>query len=150
MTLVFALMLAAAPTPPVTLPCPAPSHYDGDDIRCASDEWRAIAGKGGMRLARINAPEIRCRKAKQGHRPAPCQKAAAIASRDHLRGLTAGRAVSCSWSGERTSERTGSRPVVFCEAAGSGDLSCRQWRDGEARYIPQFDPEKRFATACRR
>lgn len=146
MTLVFALMLATAPVGEA-LPCPSPTHYDGDDIRCDSDVWRDLAGKGGMRLGKVDAPEIRCSRKPGGK---ACHKAKALASRDHLRSLTNGHRVTCKWTGERTSVQTGSRPVVMCSAAGSGDLSCTQWRSGHATYSAHFDPKKRFRNACHR
>jgi hypothetical protein len=93
----------------VAMPCSRPRHYDGDDIRCDSAAWRALSGGHGMRLGKVDAPEIRCRKTNH-HRP--CHSEGALASRDHLRYLTAYRPVTCRWTGERTSIRTGARPVV--------------------------------------
>jgi hypothetical protein len=147
MMLVFALALAAIPVGEPTA-CPNPTHYDGDDIRCDSDDWRALAGKGGMRLGKIDAPEMRCSKY-TGRKTCQTAKERAIASRDHLRSLTRAGKVVCTWTGERTSEATGSRPVVMCSTATAGDLSCRQWRTGHARYVPRFDRKKLFRKRCK-
>lgn len=145
MSLIFAVLLASVPIDKA-IPCPNPTHYDGDDIRCDSDLWRDLAGRGGMRLGKVDAPEMRCsRKNKRK----PCQKAEAVASRDHLRALTSDQYVTCQWTGERTSAQTGSRPVVMCRTEAAGDLSCSQWRSGHARYSPYFDPKKRFKRRCR-
>lgn len=140
MSLIIAIAAAAA-TP---MPCPKPTHHDGDDIRCDSPYWRGLAGKGGMRLHVIDAPEVDCR----GRRKGPCITNGGIASRDHLRRLTKGRAVRCSWTGERTGSATGDRPVVECTAAGVGDLGCAQWRAKHAGYVRWFDRSGRFKQRC--
>jgi len=101
--------------PPITT-CTDPQHHDGDAIRCG--------GKGrSMRLYAIDAPEMpgACRAGRQ------CTPGNPFASRDHLRALTAGKAVLCR---QIDLDRYG-RKVVQC-FAGDIDLSCRMVRDGYA------------------
>lgn len=96
--------------------CPSPEHHDGDAIRCGS------AGRS-MRLYGIDAPEMpgACRPGRQ------CTPGDPYASRDHLRGLTAGRNVRC----EQVDQDRYGRAVVRCSADGV-DLSCQMVRDGFA------------------
>ena len=138
MSILIALAAAAAQ------PCPHPYHYDGDDVHCDSPYWRALASGGGMRLHVINAPEINC--AWRGGKP--CSTKGAIASRDHLRSLTQGRSIACTWTGERTGYATGDRPVVECTASEIGDLGCAQWRAGYAKYVRYFDPSGTYKRRC--
>src|SRR5690349_3530626 len=98
------------------LPCSIPVHHDGDAIRCG--------GTGrSMRLYAIDAPEMpgACRPGRQ------CTPGDPYASRDHLRALTAGKAVECR---QLDTDRY-QRPVVQCFAGGV-DLSCSMVRDGFA------------------
>lgn len=100
----------------VMFPCRNVYHHDGDAIRCG--------GKGrSMRLYAIDAPEMpgACRPGRQ------CTPGDPYASRDHLRALTAGKAVECR---QLDTDRYG-RPVVQCFAGGA-DLSCSMVRDGFA------------------
>ncbi len=96
--------------------CPAPSHHDGDAIRCGG------AGHS-MRLYAIDAPEMpgACRPGRQ------CTPGDPYAARDHLAALTAGRTVRCE---QVDADRYG-RAVVRCTADGV-DLSCQMVRDGFA------------------
>jgi endonuclease YncB( thermonuclease family) len=96
--------------------CPSPYHHDGGAIRCG--------GKGRSdRLYAIDAPEMpgACRAGRQ------CTQGDPFAARDHLRALTAGRAVRCL---QVDTDRYGRR-VLQCIADGL-DLSCRMVRDGFA------------------
>ena len=96
--------------------CAAPSHHDGDAIRCA--------GRGrAMRLYGIDAPEMpgACRPGRA------CTPGDPYAARDHLAALTAGRTVRC----EVVDRDHYGRDVVRCSADGA-DLSCAMVRDGFA------------------
>jgi endonuclease YncB( thermonuclease family) len=108
---------ALRPAPAADLfDCPAVYHHDGDAIRCG--------GKGrSARLYAIDAPEMpgSCHPGRQ------CTPGDPFASRDHLRALTAGRAVSCR---QIDTDRY-QRPVLQCFADGV-DLSCAMVRDGFA------------------
>ena len=102
--------------PEVLFPCSMPESHDGDAIRCG--------GKGrSMRLYAIDAPEMpgACRPGRQ------CTSGDPYASRDHLRALTAGKAVQCR---QLDTDRY-QRPVVQCFAGGV-DLSCSMVQDGFA------------------
>lgn len=105
-----------------TFVCPAPTHHDGDAVRC-----RGLAP--AIRLYGIDAPEMpgSCRL---GRRCAPGDP---FASRSHLVELTRGRQVVCYPSGETSYGRI----VARCSADGV-DLSCAMVRDGYAirRYRP--------------
>lgn len=97
-------------------PCPSPYHHDGDAIRCGS--------KGRSdRLYAIDAPEMpgACRPGRL------CTPGDPFAARDHLRALTAGKAVACE---ELDRDRYGRR-ILRC-VAGGVDLSCAMVRDGFA------------------
>jgi len=97
-------------------PCPNVYHHDGDAIRCGS--------KGRSdRLYAIDAPEMpgACRTGRQ------CTPGDPFAARDHLRALTAGKAVECR---QVDTDRYG-RPVLQCFAGGV-DLSCSMVRGGFA------------------
>lgn len=99
-----------------TFPCPTPYHHDGDAIRCG--------GKGRSdRLYAIDAPEMpgACRPGRE------CTPGDHYASRDHLRALTAGKAVECR---QIDLDRYG-RKIVRC-LVGENDLSCAMVQDGFA------------------
>lgn len=83
--------------------CIAPSHSDGDNIRCRNVP-------GAMRLHGIDAPEMpgSCRPGRR------CVKGNPYASRDYLRRLTRGRAVRCT---VRDVDRY-DRRIVDCTADG--------------------------------
>jgi endonuclease YncB( thermonuclease family) len=111
-----ALLLAAA----ASFLCLAPSHHDGDNIRCRNY-------RQSMRLYGIDAPEMpgACRPGRQ------CVRGNPFASRDYLKRLTAGRNAQCTILDiDRYA-----RPVVRCTAGGV-DLSCAMIR---ARYaVPRY------------
>lgn len=96
--------------------CLAPSHHDGDAIRCEG------MGKS-MRLDSIDAPEMpgACRPGRA------CTAGDHFAARDHLASLTAGRQVVCE---QRDTDIYGRR-VVRCTADGV-DISCAMVADGFA------------------
>jgi endonuclease YncB( thermonuclease family) len=96
--------------------CARPTFHDGDGIRC-NEQGRS------MRLYAIDAPEMpgSCKPGRQ------CTPGDPYASRDHLAGLAAGRAVTCR---QLDTDRYG-RKVVQC-FAGKLDLSCAMVRDGFA------------------
>lgn len=97
-------------------PCASPFHHDGDAIRCSS--------KGRSdRLYAIDAPEMpgACRPGRK------CIPGDPFAARDHLRMLTAGKAVACRQLGSDRYQRR----VLQCFADGV-DLSCSMVRDGFA------------------
>ncbi|WP_439545607.1 thermonuclease family protein [Sandarakinorhabdus sp.] len=98
------LALAAA----ATLMCVAPTHSDGDNMRCRNH-------KQTMRLYGIDAPEMpgSCRPGRR------CVRGDPYASRDYLRRLTRGRAVKCE---VRDVDRYG-RSIVNCTADGV-NISC--------------------------
>jgi endonuclease YncB( thermonuclease family) len=83
--------------------CVAPTHSDGDNMRCRNH-------KETMRIYGIDAPEMpgSCRPGRR------CVQGNPYASRDYLRRLTLGRAVKCA---VRDIDRYG-RPVVDCTADG--------------------------------
>lgn len=145
--MLIALVLAAAATeikPGVPVLCVAPWHYDGDDVHCANAPWRALAHNHGMRVHAIDAPELNC----AWRRGKPCSTEGGLAARDYLRALTAGRTVICTWTGDRTSRHTGSRPVVECQIEGVGDLGCAMMASGHAIYEPHFDPGGAWHARC--
>ncbi|MDO9490170.1 MAG: thermonuclease family protein [Sphingomonadaceae bacterium] len=96
--------------------CPAPTHHDGDAIKCEGQ-------RRSMRLYSIDAPEMpgACRPGRL------CTPGDPYAARDYLASLTRARSVQC-----RTLEtdRYG-RPVVQC-FAGTADLSCAMVAAGYA------------------
>ncbi len=101
---------------PALFACIDPYHHDGDAIRCG--------GKGRSdRLYAIDAPEMpgACRTGRQ------CTPGDPFAARDHLRAMTAGKAVRCL---QVDTDRYGRR-VLQCFADGV-DLSCQMMRDGFA------------------
>ncbi len=100
--------------------CASPTHHDGDAIRCAGRSR-------SDRLYGIDAPEMpgTCR------RDRACVGGDPFATRDHLAGLTNGRAVSCT---QVDRDRYGRR-VVRCSAEGK-DLSCAMIADGFA--VPRY------------
>nr|WP_310522406.1 DUF1294 domain-containing protein [Polymorphobacter sp.] len=93
-----------------------PTHYDGDEIRCAN---KASA----MKLFSIDAPRLPgdCRTGRA------CVPGNPIAARDYLRELTHNKKVSCT---SLDPNRTGSRDVR-CAADGI-DLSCAMVASGFA------------------
>jgi endonuclease YncB( thermonuclease family) len=113
--LLAAIALAAAPSP-AWFDCASPIHHDGDAIRCAGQ-------RRSMRLNGIDAPEMpgACRQARR------CTPGDPFAARDHLRSLTAGRAVRC----RRLAVDSYGRAIVACRAAGA-DLSCAMVAAGHA------------------
>lgn len=106
-----------AATAAVLLPCPAPTHHDGDAIRCAGQRGKS------MRLYAIDAPELpgACRPDRQ------CTPGNPYASRDHLAKLTAGRRVTY----HVVNHDHYGRAVVQVFANGR-DVSCQMVRDGFA------------------
>lgn len=96
--------------------CLAPTHHDGDAIRCSGQSR-------SMRLYGIDAPEMpgACRPGRQ------CTAGDPFASRDHLRTLTRGRQVTC----QTVDHDHYGRDVVRCSADGV-DLSCAMVADGYA------------------
>lgn len=96
--------------------CLAPTHHDGDAIRC-------LGQSRSMRLYGIDAPEMpgACRPGRR------CTPGDPLAARDHLRDLTRGRKVMC----ETIDRDHYGRDVVRCSADGV-DLSCAMVADGYA------------------
>jgi len=94
--------------------CEQPYIHDGDNIRCTGVKGR---------LYGIDAPEMpgACRPGRQ------CTPGDPYASRDHLRGLIAGRTVHCR---QLDTDRYG-RSILRCETDGV-DLSCSQVAAGFA------------------
>ena len=88
--------------------CAAPFHSDGDNIRC-----RNVVGT--MRLYGFDAPEMpgKCRPGRR------CVRGNPTMARDHLRGLTRGRAVRCTMLDRDRYDR----PIVDCTADGR-NISC--------------------------
>ncbi len=106
------LVLAAA----AGFACAAPTHHDGDAIRCA--------GMGrSMRLQGIDAPEMpgACRPGRA------CTPGDPYAARDYLASLTRGRAVVC----EQVDTDHYGRRIVRCTADGR-DLACAMIAAGQA------------------
>jgi endonuclease YncB( thermonuclease family) len=99
---------------PTAFACEAPYIHDGDNIRCGTIRGRLYA---------IDAPEMpgACRAGRQ------CTPGDPYASRDHLRGLVAGKAVRCV---QIDTDRY-RRAILRCEAGGV-DLSCSQVTSGHA------------------
>lgn len=106
------LILAAA----ASFACLSPRHHDGDAIRCAGID-------GSMRLHAIDAPEMpgACRPGRD------CTPGDPYAARDHLRGLTRGRRVTC----EQVDTDNYGRRVVECRADGA-NIACQMIADGFA------------------
>lgn len=96
--------------------CIAPTHHDGDAIRCNGE-------RKSMRLDAIDAPELpgSCRPGRE------CTPGDPFASRDHLASLTRGKVVHC----RQTDTDHYGRRIVRCSAGGI-DLSCRMVADGFA------------------
>ena len=113
-----ALLFGAAPASAAGsgFACDAPSHHDGDAIRCRGDYK-------SMRLFGIDAPEMpgACRPGRD------CTPGDPYAARDYLASLTAGRDVTC----EQLDTDRYDRPIVRCAADGS-DLSCAMVAGGQA------------------
>jgi endonuclease YncB( thermonuclease family) len=103
MPLTFLALAGAA-----TFMCAAPSHSDGDNIRCRNV-------RETMRLYGIDAPEMpgKCRPVRT------CVRGNPYVSRDHLRRLTRGRAVRCAVLDRDRYDR----PIVNCTADGR-NVSC--------------------------
>lgn len=106
------LPLAAA----AVFACQAPTHHDGDAIRCAGQSR-------SMRLHAIDAPEMPGACA-PGRR---CTRGDPFAARNYLASLTRGRRVMCE---EVDIDRFGRR-VVRCTADGV-DLGCAMVAAGHA------------------
>ena len=96
--------------------CMNPTHYDGDEIRCANKS-------GSMKLFSIDAPRLPgdCRPGRA------CVPGNPTAARDYLRDLTQGKKIICT---SLDPDRTGSRDVR-CAAAGV-DLSSAMVASGFA------------------
>jgi endonuclease YncB( thermonuclease family) len=113
------ILLAAAAS---AFLCAAPTHHDGDNIRCRGQHR-------SMRLAGIDAPEMPggC------HKGRVCTPGDPYAARDHLISLTRGHRVTCVQVGHDRYRRN----IVRCQADGI-DLSCAMVADGFAvrRYGP--------------
>lgn len=107
--------------------CAAPSHHDGDNVRCRNVP-------GSMRLYGIDAPEMpgAC---KPGRR---CVRGDPFASRDYLRRLTRGRAIRC----ETLDVDSYGRRVVNCTADGV-NIGCAMIAARQA--VPRYG-----ALNCRR
>lgn len=110
------LLLAAA----TSFSCIAPTHHDGDNVRCANVEE-------SIRLQGIDAPEMpgACRPGRQ------CTPGDPYAARDHLRGLTRGRTLTCT---AEDYDRYG-RVIARCSVDGV-DLSCAMIASGLA--VPRY------------
>ena len=114
--------------------CDAPSHHDGDAIRCRGDYK-------SMRLFGIDAPEMpgACRPGRE------CTPGDPYAARDYLAALTAGHDVTC----EQVDTDRYDRAIVRCAADGA-DLSCAMVAGGQAveRYgrlrcdVPASAPQR--------
>jgi len=96
--------------------CMAPTHHDGDAIRCNGETK-------SMRLDAIDAPEMpgACRPGRE------CTPGDPFASRDHLASLTRGRQVLC----RQTDVDHYRRRIVRCRTDAL-DLSCQMVADGFA------------------
>ncbi len=100
--------------------CEAPSHHDGDNVRCANVQT-------AIRLQGIDAPEMpgACRPGRD------CTPGDPYAARDYLRSLTRGRQVQCTPEGEDVYGRI----IARCSAGGV-DLSCAMIASGQA--VPRY------------
>lgn len=110
------LMLAAA----AAFLCVAPTHHDGDNIRCRGQSR-------SMRLYGIDSPEMpgACRRGRR------CVRGDPYTARNTLAGLTHGRRVMC-----RTMDIDAyGRRVVRCDADGR-DLSCAMVASRQA--VPRY------------
>lgn len=76
---VFLAAPAAAQQVPGPIPADVVQVYDGDSLTVQALVWPGHTVTAAVRLAGVDAPEIRGRCAEE--------KAAALAARDHLRGL---------------------------------------------------------------
>jgi uncharacterized membrane protein YsdA (DUF1294 family) len=100
--------------------CIAPTHHDGDNVRCANIEQ-------SIRLEGIDAPEMpgSCRAGRR------CTPGDPYAARDYLRALTLGRTLNCE---AETLDRYG-RVIARCAVDGV-DLSCAMISAGQA--VPRY------------
>jgi uncharacterized membrane protein YsdA (DUF1294 family)/endonuclease YncB( thermonuclease family) len=107
----FLLVAAAA-----AFTCTAPTHHDGDNIRCGNRPE-------SMRLHAIDAPEMpgSCRPGRD------CTPGDPYAARDYLRSLTAGRPLQC----EQLDTDNYGRPVVSCSLDGE-NIGCAMVAAGHA------------------
>jgi uncharacterized membrane protein YsdA (DUF1294 family) len=96
--------------------CDAPSHHDGDNVRCANMDQT-------IRLQGIDAPEMpgSCRPGRN------CTPGDPYAARDYLRNLTRGRALNCD---AQDVDRYG-RIIARCRVQ-DVDLSCAMIASGLA------------------
>lgn len=133
MILLLAAM-AAEPAVGVYMPCTAPRHYDGDDIKCTDPAWKALAGNGGMRIAALNAPELDTDEGK--------------VAKATIRDLSANKPVECAWTGTWAPGWKRPRPVVDCRVSGE-DLACLMVRHHVATWWPKFDPKGTRQRACK-
>lgn len=113
-----AIGLAAA----ASFACINPTHHDGDNLRCANVP-------GSMRLQGIDAPEMpgACRPGRA------CTPGDPYAARDYLRGLTAGKTLTC----EAEDTDVYGRTIVNC-TAGDVNISCAMIASGHA--VPRYAP----------
>lgn len=102
--------------------CVAPTHHDGDNVRCAN------IGES-IRLQGIDAPEMpgACRPGRA------CTPGDPYAARDTLRALSHGQTLQCQDEGR---DRYG-RIIARCSADGV-DLSCAMIASGQA--VPRYAP----------
>lgn len=122
-------------------PCTRPRHYDGDAIACADVRWRRFARNHSMRLAAIDAPEIRC----FGGRA--CNTAGGREARDTLRRLTSNQPVRCAWNGTWAPGLSGRRPVVDC-AVPRGELGCLLVQTRHVEWMIKFDKNRLHRKRC--
>lgn len=103
----------------VALTC-TPAVIDGDTLRCGDER---------IRLLGIDAPEIKgCREGRV------CVEGNPIASRDSLRALATGRALTIQRVGKDRYGRT-----LATVSAGGTDLSCHQIKTRNAVYVAKWD-----------
>src|SRR4028119_1713249 len=108
--------------------CAVLSVTDGDTFRCR-DGTR-------VRLAAIDAPELHgCRSGRK------CAPGDPVASRASLTRLAAGRTLRC----ERTGVSYG-RVTAWCKMHGRIDLSCEQFRRGQAVPLVHYERGRRLCV----
>ena len=112
----------------ITTPCTA---TDGDTIRCSSER---------IRLSGIDAPELpgHCRRLRLCVTGDPWRAKAALARLLRRTPLTIRRL------GRDRYGRT-----LALVAAGGVDLSCAQWKAGNATYVAKWDNGRALARSCR-
>lgn len=126
--------------------CASPTHYDGDEIRCAGKQ-------GSMKLFSIDAPRLKgdCRPGRA------CIPGDPVEARDYLAALTKGKKVECTILDP---DRKGIRDVrclvegvdLSCAMVSSGlamerqyDLNCDAFRP--AKPLTRFRAETRTLAA---